>query len=565
MMKELHQSKTLHRVLWIGFGLIWFYLLGQRTLVPTDEGRYAEMAREMLASGDWITPRLNDVKYFFKPPLQTWMNAATFALFGLGEWQARFWTGLCGFLGIIFTALAATRVFGLRTGFYSALILASSFWWAAMGHINTLDMGLSGMMCIALSALLIAQRDQATPQERRNWMLICWAGMALAVLSKGLIGIVLPGAVLVLYTLITRDIKLWMRLHLGKGLLLFFAICTPWFVLVSLRNPEFPHFFFIHEHFERFLTKVHLRTGPWYYFIPLLVIGIMPWLAALAHSMLGALRRQEGQQFRPQLMLAIWAGFIFFFFSYSSSKLPSYILPIFPALAILIALQMERGKRSLLYATAGLVLLIAVCALPFVQKIGGMAQNPAETHLFTAFIPWVYAACATAIVGASLALWFARSEKRDHFVLALSLSGFVFGQLLMQGSEVGGRYRAGFEVIPTMQQHLRPGMPLYAVAMYDQCIPFYLQKTMIMVEHQDELAFGLSQEPHLWLPTRAAFLAKWNSDVPAMALTRHAVLKQFQDQGVPYKLIASDARRVVLLNAAAAKLPAPPALPGNQP
>lgn len=254
-MKELYQSQKLRWLLWLGFGFAWFYLLGHRTLVPTDEGRYAEMAREMLKSGDWITPRLNGIKYFEKPPLQAWMNTISFALFGLGEWQARLWTGLAGFLGIIATAFAGHKVFGIRNGFYAALILISSFWWAALGHINTLDMGLSGMMTISLCALLIAQRDTATGRERRNYMLLCWAAMALAVLSKGLIGLVLPGAVLVLYTFISRDWKIWARLHLIKGLLLFFAISAPWFILVGERNHEFYHFFFIHEHFERFFDQ----------------------------------------------------------------------------------------------------------------------------------------------------------------------------------------------------------------------------------------------------------------------------------------------------------------------
>ena len=263
-MRELYKSKAFVWTLLILFLLVWFWMLGARVLVPTDEGRYAEMAREMVATQDWITTRLNGIKYFEKPPLQTWMNAITFELFGLGEWQARLWTGLCGLLGIGLAGYTGTRVFNGRVGYYAALVLASSFFWAGMGHINTLDMGLSGMMTIALCALLMAQRDGASRESQRNWMLLCWAGMALAVLSKGLIGIVLPGAVLVLYTVFARDWAIWKRLHLVKGLILFFAICTPWFVAVSLRNPEFPQFFFIHEHFQRFTSKIHSRTGPWY-------------------------------------------------------------------------------------------------------------------------------------------------------------------------------------------------------------------------------------------------------------------------------------------------------------
>ena len=315
------------------FIVVTLYALGVRTLVPPDEGRYAEMAREMFATGDWITTRLNGIKYFEKPPLQTWMNALTFAAFGLGEWQARLWTGLCGIIGVCMTAYAGKKVFGPRVGLYAGLVLASSLFWLASGQINSLDMGLSGMMTLTLCSLLIAQRDDATAPERRNWMLVCWAAMALAVLAKGLIGIVLPGAVLVLYSLCARDWRIWTRLHLVKGLLLFFAIATPWFVLVALRNPEQPHFFFIHEHFQRFLMKGHKREGAWYYFLVLLIPGILPWIGVLPQSLAAAFKRQEGA-FQPRLMLLVWAVFIFFFFSYSTSKLPGYIVPIFPALAL---------------------------------------------------------------------------------------------------------------------------------------------------------------------------------------------------------------------------------------
>ena len=215
--RELHASKVAMWTLFGCFIIVTLYALGIRTLVPPDEGRYAEMAREMFASGDWITTRLNQIKYFEKPPLQTWMNALTFAAFGLGEWQARLWTGLCGIIGVGMTAWAGRKVFGPRVGLYAGLVLASSLFWLASGQINSLDMGLSSMMTLTLASLLIAQRDEATASERRNWMLVCWAGMALAVLAKGLIGLVLPGAVLILYSLFARDWRIWRRLHLLKG------------------------------------------------------------------------------------------------------------------------------------------------------------------------------------------------------------------------------------------------------------------------------------------------------------------------------------------------------------
>jgi 4-amino-4-deoxy-L-arabinose transferase-like glycosyltransferase len=560
-MRELYKSKAFVWTLLILFLLIWFYMLGARTLVPTDEGRYAEMAREMVATQDWITTRLNGIKYFEKPPLQTWMNAITFELFGLGEWQARLWTGLCGLFGIALVAHTGRKVFNERVGFYAPVILASSLFWAAMGHINSLDMGLAGMMTLSICALLLAQRTQASREEQRNWMLLCWAGMALAVLSKGLIGIVLPGAVLVLYTLFSRDWGIWKRLHMIKGLILFFLITTPWFLLVSLKNPEFPQFFFIHEHFQRFTSKIHSRTGPWYYFIPILLAGILPWLGVFLQSLWGGLSEDRSGagnftslsdgRFQPRKMLLIWSVFIFVFFSISDSKLPSYILPIFPALALLIACYLERSSSQALAWSAALVAVPCAIGLGFIARVPLLAKNAYSTPLLEAHVPWIYAAALCALIGAILAIRFARSQ-RDLAVVLLAGSSFVAGQLLMLGHDQQGRYSAGINYVPALQAELTPATPMYLVGRYEQALPFYLQRTMTMVRHADELEFGLKQEPQLWLPTIDGFVAQWVADhaagKKAIAIIDPEVYEDLRTRGIPMRLIGQDPRRVIVAN-----------------
>ncbi|MEN3363025.1 MAG: hypothetical protein V7606_299, partial [Burkholderiales bacterium] len=410
-MTELYKSKKIVWGLLVIFCLVWFYTLGARTLVPTDEGRYAEIAREMALTGDFVTPRLNGIKYFEKPPLQYWMNALTFKAFGLGEWQARLWTGLCGLFGIAMTAYAGRHVFGARIGFTAGAVLGSSFLWAAMGHINALDMSLSAMMTLALCALLIAQRDSATPRERRNWMLLCWVGMALSVLSKGLIGVVLPGAVLVLYTLASRDWAIWKRLHLGLGLMVFFAIAAPWFVLVSLQNPEFPHFFFIREHFERFTSNVHQRAGAWHYFIPILIMGTLPWLGVLPQSLWHDRSHEKAMRFQPRKLLLVWAVFIFFFFSISGSKLPSYILPIIPALALLIACRLGSASHRAIVVAATLIGACGAVGLFLVSRIPAMAKTSYDIPLYQAYMPWATAAAILALAGGVIAVWLARRHR----------------------------------------------------------------------------------------------------------------------------------------------------------
>ncbi len=279
--------------------LAWFSTLDYRKLIKPDEGRYAEIAREMAHSGDWVTPRLNGIKYFEKPPLQYWATAVAFRLFGENEWSARLWSGATGFAGVLLAAWAGTRLFGRSAGILSGVMLGSSLWWVLMGHLNTLDMGFAFFLQLALSGFLLAQTAPRASSMQRNAMLVAWGAAALAVLSKGLAGLVLPGLVLVAYCLVQRDWSSLKRLHPAGGIALFALIAAPWFIAMQRANPEFARFFFIHEHFERFLTKAHGRYQPIWYFIPILLIGMLPWLASLFLMVRHAWRLHPEQRFQP--------------------------------------------------------------------------------------------------------------------------------------------------------------------------------------------------------------------------------------------------------------------------
>jgi 4-amino-4-deoxy-L-arabinose transferase-like glycosyltransferase len=554
-MNDLHKNKKLLWILFAGFVLATLYVLGVRTLVPPDEGRYAEMAREMAASGDWVTTRLNGIKYFEKPPLQTWMNALTFSLFGLGDWQARLWTGLNGIFGVVLTWQAGRKLFGERAGFYAALVLASSFYWAACSQINSLDMGLSGMMTLALCALLLAQRNDATAREQRNWMLACWAGMALSVLAKGLIGLVLPGAILVIYTLAARDWRIWTRLHLAKGLLLFFAIAAPWFVLVGLANPEQPHFFFIHEHFDRFLLKEHHREAAWWIFFALFAAGTVPWAGVLLQSLAHGAKRDaiDGPgPFRPRLMLLVWIGFIILFFTKSSSKLPGYILPVFPAAALLVAHYLDVGSRRSRMLTCALTALLGAVLLGVVPFMTGFAKHAGETALYQAYQPWVLAAGFVAVAGGIVGMVYARQMQRDLMVVVLAVCGFASTELLLSGFEPIGQARAGADLLPAIRAAVKPDTRVYSVGIYEQSLTFYLRRPVTLVDYWDEFTFGLQQEPQRSIPTIAAFVQQWRADATAgrhdVAIIRQDIVDDFKRQGVPFRVVASDARRTVIAN-----------------
>ncbi|MCA7901090.1 glycosyltransferase family 39 protein [Burkholderia cepacia] len=534
----------------VALAIVWFAPLGLRHLIPSDEGRYAEMAREMFVTGDWITPRYNGYKYFEKPPLQTWMNALTFAWFGIGEWQARLYTALASFAGVLLVGFTGARLFNPLSGFLAAVVLAASPYWNLMGHFNALDMGLAFWMALSLCSLLLAQRPGLRPAAARGWMWACWAAMAFAVLSKGLVGLILPGAVLVLYTLIARDWALWKRLYLVSGLVIFFAIVTPWFVLVQQRNPEFFNFFFIVQQFRRYLTPEQNRPGPLYYFVPVLLVGFLPWLSVAWQSIRHALRMpRQPNGFSPMLVLLIWSAFIFLFFSASHSKLISYVLPVAPALALIIGAYLplmtaDRFRRHLL---GYLVFFVAAAFGIIFLAYQGDARTP--NALYRAFQMWLYAGLAVAAALTLAAAWLNRRAGVAAALAAFGAAWLAFGTIGGTGHDEFGRYSSGALLAPTVRAELAklpPDTPFYSIEMLDHTFPFYMGHTTIMVQRQDELGFGISMEPNKWIPTVDEWITRWKQETHALAIMPPGQYDTLVKQGVPMRVIARDNRRVIV-------------------
>ena len=527
---------------------IWCANLDYRKLALSDEGRYSEIPRYMAQSGDWLTPRLNGIKYFEKPPLQYWATAAAYTAFGEHQWTARSWPALTGFLGLLLTFFVGRRLFGPAVGLYAALVLGSSLLYVGMAHILTLDMGLAFFMTMALAGLLLGLDPRTPEPARRRWLWLAAAGCALAVLSKGLIGIVLPGAVVVLYALARRDFGLVLRLPWLSGALVFFAVCAPWFVAVSLVNPEFPEFFFIHEHFARYTTKVHLRFRPWWFFIPILMAGILPWLLTLFDALVKAWRRVDlrGRDFDPTLFLLIWAGFIFFFFSLSSSKLPSYILPIFPALALLIGVRLAAiAPRTLAWQIAPLALCAAagLVAVPYVERL---ASEAIPADYYRDQMPWLYAAGTALLAGTLVALVFCRRGNTHAAIIACAFGGLAATQLVVTSEDALSRSHSTYHIAREIAPQLKPEAPFYSVGSYEQTLPFYVKRTLTLVEYQDEMAFGLKQEPALWVPTIAAFKERWQAAPYALAVMQPSMYRRLEAEGLPMQAIASDTERVIV-------------------
>jgi 4-amino-4-deoxy-L-arabinose transferase-like glycosyltransferase len=538
------------------FALLWFCNLDSRRLVHPDEGRYAEIPREMVATGDWVTPRLDGIKYFEKPALQYWLTAAAYEIFGVRHWTARWWPAAAGFLGVLFIGFVGSRLGGPALGLYSSTVLGSSLGYALEAHILTLDAGLTLWMSLGLGGLFLAQREGASASETRWWMWTAWAALALATLSKGLIGIVLPGGALILYSLVERDWKLWRRLHLASGVLVFLVIAAPWFVAVSLRNPEFVGFFFIHEHFTRFLTSEHHREGAWWYFIPILAVGILPWLTVLVWTVRRMWRNAPTATngFRWERFALVWSAFIFVFFSASGSKLPSYILPIFPALALLLGSQLVAiADSTLLRLIVPLAVAVGALALGTVFGYDAIAARLADDKqplgALLAYGPWIKIAFVAALASGIAAWWWLKRGARTQGILAVAFGALLLEQLLVTGFDALGQLRSAEPVLARIAAErglFRADVPFYSVRMYDQTLPYYLGRTVIPVAHPDELAMGIASEPERAVATVGEWKIRWEGAEQAYAIMQPEDFDSLRREGVAMIELGRDPRRVIV-------------------
>jgi 4-amino-4-deoxy-L-arabinose transferase-like glycosyltransferase len=525
--------------------LLWFGALETRGLFQPDEGRYAEIAREMLASGDWVTPRLNDLKYFEKPPLQYWATALSLAAFGRDEWSARLWPAVTGFLGILVLVFAGNRTGPVGAGTIAGMVLASAVGYFLAGQYLTLDMGLTFFLCAALCAFLLAQH--APPAPARRWMLVVWAAMACAVLTKGLVGIVLPGAALFAYALLQRDWALLRRMEWGRGGALFALIALPWHLLVQWRNPDFFRFYILNEHFARYLLSEHHRPGPWWYFIVVLGLALIPWVVLLpgVFRRLPAARRGAGA-FDVDRFLLVWAATILLFFSASASKLPGYIIPALPAIALLIGRDVARRGR-LDAARPGLVLALAGAAV-LAFGLPALGRTHVLDDVLYAYFPWLTLG-ALALVAGGFVAWALRGTAGLRPALALAFASVAGSQLILTGlHQLDTQYSTErfAERLLGDEEDFSSAPPFYSVGFFDDSLPFYLGRTLTLVDYRGELGPGIAAEPQKYVDSLAEFERRWLAAPEAYAVMRPEQYAGLRARRLPMRVLAMDPRRVVV-------------------
>jgi 4-amino-4-deoxy-L-arabinose transferase-like glycosyltransferase len=518
----------------------------ERPLANPDEGRYSEISREMAQNGDWITPRLNGIKYFEKPPLQYWASALSFRLFGENEYTARLYVALAGFATIALVGFAARRLWDRDTALASMIALACSPYFMALGGIVTLDMGLTLWTTATLLCYLGAEHARDRPATQRRWMLFAWAAMALAVLSKGLVGIVFAAAAVFLVMVVTRDWRALRRLRLVPGLVVFLAIAAPWFVAVSMANAEFAEFFFFHEHLSRFLTTTHRRTEPPWYFLPIVAAGFLPWMFAMPAAIARAWREEGGRAFQPLRVVLLWTAFVVLFFSASGSKLPAYVLPVFPPLALVLGRYLLLAPERRLALWSGLVIPVAIALVVVAWRVPQTAKDEWTRALYAQAQPWAVAAAAMVLMGAILTTALLLARRRWPALVVAAFASIILIDCGEEAYEELTPRQSGVEVAARMSSQSRPDSRFYSVGHYEQTVPFYLKRTLQLYDYEDEFETGQKAEPRFAKRELYEFPREWQRPGDALAIMQPRIYEQLKKQGLPMAVLHADPKRVLV-------------------
>ncbi|HQR66787.1 MAG TPA: phospholipid carrier-dependent glycosyltransferase [Thermoanaerobaculia bacterium] len=521
--------------------------LGKTPFFEPDEGRYSEIPREMLATGEFITPHLNGVLYFEKPPLLYWSVAASMFVLGQNEWAARL-PGMLATVGmILMTAAFAARRWGTRTGLLAGLVTGSSVLVFALARIVITDALLSFVLTGAVFAFAAFQEAEQEGNARRARRALygLHVACALAVLTKGLIGVVLPGGAILVFVVLSGRWRLLPKLFAPGPLLVFLLIAVPWHVEVARRNPDFLDFYFGDQHFRRFFTKVHRRQGSPFYFVGVLVAGFLPWTGFFGRFReTFPVRRAAFRERATASFLWIWAILVFLFFTASQSKLIPYVEPIWAPLGVLLAVGIERARqRGTDFKTERLLtalLLAALFAAGVFFGIGkGHLASWGEERLGLAVLCLLLPAVAACLAPRLVARLAGRSTAPSRLDpvpgVAAPWLAFLFGLLLVLPA--AARAITPWPIISVLLADLKPEDLLIQRGHYLQATSFYT-KGFVMVTGLGwhELNFGSTREgAEGRFPSQEEFLRMWEGEKRVFLIIHEDDLEMISDPKIGFR------------------------------
>jgi 4-amino-4-deoxy-L-arabinose transferase-like glycosyltransferase len=552
--------------------ILYLPALGRPALWEPDEGRYAEIAREMVLTHDYVTPRDNWVRYFEKPPLVYWAEALSIKLLGLTELAARLPAAIASVAEVAVTAALGEAIFGPAAGVAAAMVLALSPLFFGFARFATVDPVLALFVTAALGAFLAAaHRPGFDDAVARRWFLLSAAMAAAGTLAKGPVAPVLTGAVGLAWLAVERRGREIRRMPWLRAIAIYFAIAAPWFVLVTRRNPEFLRFFVVHEHLERYLENAEHGWGP-YFFVVVVIAGMWPWIAFVPAGVRQLMRAPDGGggdglgqsargfSARSSLRFLLWwFGIILVFFSIPRAKLGSYILPALPPLAIVAGYaltclpSMDAAKVRRLFGT--LVMLNLAGAAAIGMACGHYASQPESILLADALVAMTILTAA-ALAGLAFLSRGRRPGSPAAAVAALAL-GVVATLCLMVKARADAQPLVSYrDLAHAIQPYLVPECRLASYRHFVQSLPFYTGHREALVDYRGELApFGRDADANAsFVATDAGLAALWRAPGCAMLIVNRTDLGHVLTLlGPDATIVGCEGKKLALYNKAVAE------------
>lgn len=531
------------------FAVAYGIYLGGYSLFIPDDARYVEISREMARSGDYLTPRLGGLKYFEKPPLFYWLDAIAINLGGNAVWVGRSINALFALLGCVMLYAMGRGYYDRTTGWLAAGILGSSLIYIILARYVTLDMTFTCCLTGCLGAFLYAYL-LPPGWSKRLWLYAAYGFAALAVLAKGLAGIVLPLGIIGFWVLVRWDWRSLRYFYIPSGLLLFFIIVLPWHVLMQAENPEFFDYYIIFHHFFRYATLAAERYEPIWFFIPVLLVGLLPWIVFLPQSV-QKISKKEWRRDPVFSFLAAWIVVIFVFFSISQSKLIPYILPIFPALALLISHYLMVCYQEKRFPMGGLSVLSMLTVVLLFAMLTAIFWFPENQQRYRDAIPYLQVIMAGYLICVAFCWWLWQKQNLLAGVATLVMGSMLSVTTAFIALEPFINAKSTQDFADYLQPILQPQDIVIAYNHFYYDLPYYLDRNMLLTRASGELKFGAEQEPNnpLLITTEQVW-AMWEGPQRIFMVMRPETYAHLPQEGRKVWLLAETQRAVLISNRA---------------
>ncbi|MGE3276251.1 MAG: ArnT family glycosyltransferase [Vicinamibacterales bacterium] len=534
--------------------------LGRGAITDADEAFYAESAREMVQSGDWLTPYYNYEPRFQKPVLYYWLTSATYLVTGPAEAGARLWSALAGIGLVLVTAAAARRWFDEGVGLLAGAIAATSFGYFALARMALPDLPLAFLVTLAIFSAFVATLDQE--RHPRGWVLLAALAMALAFLMKGPLGVLLPSLVVVPIVLLERRSLNIRPADFVLGVLIFAAVALPWYgAMYRVHGMEYLRGFFVGDNLERFATDRFNDPRPWWFYLPVVAGGFLPW-TPLALTWVGPVRQfltRRRDIASMDLRLLLWAALPLIFFTLSIGKQPRYILPVLPPLAILLAasiLERTRTWRGLdgtrVQPRASLaVVLGGFVSGAFIVAIGVLLYRASPLLVNVSPTATLVAASATAAAGA-LVLGAALLRRARAIPALLTIASAVMLVSLQYGALSGSGEDTVQQMARRVMAERQGGEMVGTYQAFVRNLVFYTGVRTTDVVNDDQFADFLASPTRVLAVVPAATLERFEQ-ARGIRPRRLATLPYFNEGGIKVRTLlwpdpATDIQQVVLVS-----------------